>query len=158
MRVSILLALAGSALFTAGCSDAGISQIRRRADNETAETAKGSDGSKGGSNANPTPAPADSPVTPPPSTPSSPDGGATPAPTPDGGGAPPANNTCTTPKCFGIGGYGGCKATDSAGNQIKMGCQTGDCACQGGSNADFAGDVSSTNDAVQLFIAHCGCK
>ena len=154
MRVSILLALAGSALFLAACSDAGISQIRRRADAETAAgtATKGNDPSRGGSNANPTPEspqPDPAPATPTPA----PDGGAKPAEA----GTPPAPTTCTTPKCFAFGGYAACKATDGAGREVSMGCENGGCACKGGSGASFNGDPASGNDAALLFLANC-CK
>lgn len=148
------MALAGSALLLAACSDAGdASSIRRRANSDSPASAAPSkapnDGSMGGSSASPTPAP-------PPSAPApaTPDGGATTPPA-----TPAPAGSCANPKCFGVGGIGGCKATDGTGANVTMGCQDGACACLAGgqTTATFAGDVNSASDAAQLFLANCDC-
>lgn len=156
MRVLFLLATLGGVLVGA-CSGAdGPSPIQHRASTDPPSTAQApkspSDGSQGGSNADPAPAP---PATPTPSDP--------PPVTPDAGGAttPPAPaGACGNPKCFAAFGVAGCKATDGAGVSVTMGCQDGACAClKGGqTTATFEGDATSAADASQLFLSSCDCK
>jgi hypothetical protein len=84
--------------------------------------------------------------------------GSTPAPAPAPAAAP--LGSCGNPKCAGGNGLAGCKATDSAGDLVTMGCQNGVCGCfAGGQNtAGFDGDVNSADDAAQLFLANCPCN
>jgi hypothetical protein len=87
------------------------------------------------------------------------DGGAAPAPGPAPAPAPPVPGSCGAPKCFGLAGVGGCKATDSAGVLVTMGCQDGACACLAGgqTTTTFDGDVNSVDDARSLFLVNCTC-
>lgn len=99
-------------------------------------------------------------TTPPPSTtPDAPDGGAAPSPAPTPP-APPEPGSCGAPKCFGLAGFGGCKATDAAGDLVAMGCQDGVCACTtaGQAATTFDGDVNSADDARGLFLTNCTCN
>ena len=101
-------------------------------------------------------------TTPPASTPdpsSSPDAGAPPPPAPKPT-PPPVPGSCAAPKCFGLAGVGGCKATDSAGELVAMGCQDGACACVvgGQTTTTFDGDVNSADDARDLFLTNCTCN
>jgi hypothetical protein len=100
-------------------------------------------------------------TTPPASTPDpspSPDAGATPAPKPPP--PPPVPGSCGAPKCFGLAGVGGCKATDSTGDLVAMACQDGACACVvgGQTTTTFDGDVNSASDARDLFLTNCACN
>ena len=152
----VLFALATSCgLLVGACSDAGgPSPIQRRASSSAAEPPRSpSDGSQGGSNANPTPAP--------------PAPSSDPAPTPDAGTAPPGPplppapaGSCGNPKCFAAFGVGGCKATDGAGKSVTMGCQDGACACLTGgqTTATFEGDATNAAEASQLFLSNCDCN
>ncbi len=101
-------------------------------------------------------------TTPPASTPDptpAPDAGTSPSPSPAPPPAPPAPGSCGAPKCFGLAGVGGCKATDSAGDLVTMGCQDGACACLTGgqTTTTFDGDVTSADDARSLFLVNCTC-
>ncbi len=151
----MLATLAG--VLVGACSDAdGPSPLRRRASNDPTSTAElpksTSDGSQGGSNATPTPAP---PATPTPSDP--------PPATPDAGSTttPPAPaGACGNPKCFAAFGLAGCKATDGAGASVTMACQDGACACLTGgqTTATTEGDPTNAAEAAQLFLASCDCN
>jgi hypothetical protein len=67
--------------------------------------------------------------------------------------------SCASPKCFGLAGIGGCKATGQDGALITMGCQDGACACLIGNQttSTFDGDVATADDARQLFLTNCNC-
>lgn len=152
------MAIAGSAFLLAACSDAGGGSPLRRRDSSGTDAVTPNDGSRGGSNASPMPDP--SPPSAPPASPvppGAPDGGVTTSPD---AATPAPVGSCGTPKCFGVGGFGGCKATDSAGAEVTMGCQGGGCACRaaGHTTATFSGNVNSASDAAQLFLANCACK
>jgi hypothetical protein len=100
-------------------------------------------------------------TTPPSSTPApSPDAGAAPAPAPAPPATPPVPGSCAAPKCFGLAGVGGCKATDSTGALVTMGCQDGACACVAAdqTTTTFDGDVTSGSDAHDLFLTNCTCN
>lgn len=162
MRVLFSDAVGISALLLlAACSDGSGASTLQRSNGVSPVRAPASktapdDGSHGGSNASPKPAdptPSSDPM------PSTPDAGAgTPPVTPPA--TPPAPGTCGSPKCFGVGGFGGCKATDGAGATVTMACQDGACACFGGGQTTptFAGAVKSADDARQLFLTNCDCR
>jgi hypothetical protein len=159
MRV-LLFAAGASVLLLVACSDgAGASTLQRANDlspaRQPASKSTSNDGSHGGSNASPTPASPTPPSDPTPAT----DAGTGTAPTTPPA-TPPAPGSCASPKCFGLGGFGGCKATDSAGAAVTMGCQDGACACVAGgqTTSTFAGDVNSGDDARQLFLTNCDCQ
>ncbi len=102
----------------------------------------------------------------PPGTGSQPDQQNPPAQTDAGAGVdaskppPAAPGACGTPKCFAIGGVCGCKATDSAGNTVKMGCQDGACACFDANGNDTNDFDSSCDDPASAAIAfqQCACN
>jgi len=91
-------------------------------------------------------------------TPSQPDAGATKA-----DASPPvtsAPGTCGNPKCAATNGLCGCKATDSAGNNIVMGCQGGACACFD-ANGNDANDFDATCDdpaSAAIAFQQCACN
>jgi hypothetical protein len=84
--------------------------------------------------------------------------GTQPAPAPAPSTA--ALGSCANPKCVGANGFGGCKATDGAGDVVTMGCQGGACGCFAGgqTTATFDGDVTSADDAAHLFLLNCTCN
>jgi len=152
---SLTVVAAVATLGLVGCSGGTEDSTLQRQQTSTREPAS----SKGTKSTGDT-APA---TTPPPSTPDpnpgSPDGGAAPTPTPAPAPTPPAPGSCGAPKCFGLAGVGGCKATDAAGDLVTMGCQDGACACvAGGQTTTFDGDVNSTDDARSLFLTNCTCN
>lgn len=160
MRVFITPLMAATALLVAACSggtEDSTLQRGRSASSTGAPTAGSATGS--GSNASSTAGSAPAPA-PPPAADTAPAGSdagpAAPAPAP----APAALGSCGNPSCLGGGGLAGCKATDSAGDLVTMGCQDGACACFAGgqTTATFDGDVNSADDAVQLFLANCTCN
>lgn len=155
MRVLLLTAVAAAALTVVACSGGSEDALRRSQDLTTTQaqptTESNSTGESSTTSTTPPASPPDSDASP-----ATPEGGAT----PDGGGAgTPAPGTCATPKCFGFGGFGGCKATDSAGASVVLACDNGGCACltAGTTTSTFAGDVNSGDDAAQLFLANCDC-
>jgi hypothetical protein len=160
MRVLLIAPLAAAALLVAACSggaDDGMTLRRGQDITSGKESKTPSDGSKGGSSDSPTPAPPDSTPDPAPSTPSTTDGGATPTTPP----APPATpGSCGDPKCFGFGGFGGCKATNAAGQSVVMGCDETGCACVTGgkTTTTFEAEVASGADAKTLFLGNCDCQ
>jgi len=163
MRVLLLAPLAAAALLVGACTGgSGDTTLRRSQDIESNESTpkKPKDGSKGGSSDSPTPSSSTSDTS---------DPAPAPAPaTPDAGGAtpttPPATpaqpGTCGAPKCFGLGGFGGCKATDGAGDSVVLACNDQGCACLTANKTTsvFDGDVTSGEDAAQLFLANCACQ
>jgi hypothetical protein len=88
-----------------------------------------------------------------------------PAPAPDAGSPPPPATpappgSCENPKCLAGGGLCGCKATDSAGDLVTLGCQDGVCGCFSGAEltTSFDGETCDTgDDARSLCLAYCGC-
>jgi len=157
MRVFFSALVATSALLLAACSggteDGTLQRQPGSASSRTPAPGTGS-GTKGtgGAPGTSSPGPGSSPVTP--------DAGAAPAPAPPAPAPAPAPGSCGDPKCFGVAGVGGCKATDGAGATVTMGCQGGACACvSGGQNTPaFDGDVNSAEDARQLFLINCTCN
>ena len=152
LTVAVPLAMLG----LVGCSDGGEdSSLRRSQTPAPTRTPSSSKGTKSTDSApSATPQPSSEPAP-------SPDGGATsPAPVPAPAPTPPAPGSCGAPKCFGLVGVGGCKATDSAGVLVTMGCQDGACEClaDGQTTTTFDGDVNSVDDARSLFLVNCTCN
>lgn len=56
-------------------------------------------------------------------------------------------------------GTGGCKATDSSGATVVLGCDQGACACLTGGKqtAVFEDDAASADDLKSAFFANCSC-
>jgi hypothetical protein len=158
--------VAATALLVTACSagpegttlQRGRSASSSRSPEATTASAPGSGGGANGSSAAPsTPAPAA------PSADTAPaDGDAGPGTQPGSAPAPStaALGSCGNPKCVGANGFGGCKATDGAGDVVTMGCQGGACGCFAGgqTTATFDGDVTSADDAAQLFLVNCTCN
>ncbi len=73
---------------------------------------------------------------------------------------PAAPGSCGNPQCFAVGGVCGCKATDGAGNTVKMGCQGGACACFDANGNDTNDFDSSCEDPASAAIAfqQCACN
>ena len=156
MRVLLLVA---TALLTAACSSGpegtGLRRSNTTGGKTSSETtssdrrgapttddppASGSDDGAG----EPAPAPAPTPTT----------SSSSPAPAP-----PPLSGSCANPKCVGLLGTGGCKATDSSGASVVLGCDQGACACLTGGKQTtaFEGDAETVDDLKSLFFANCGC-
>jgi hypothetical protein len=157
MRVLFASLLAVSALGLVACSGGteGSSLQRQRATGDDG-TPTASGGTKtSGSKTAPAPTAPESAPAPEPA-PAMADAGAPPPPAP----APATPSSCGAPTCFGLGGFGGCKATDSAGALVTMACQDGLCGCFAGgqTTATFDGDVNSSDQAAQLFVANCTCN
>ena len=164
MRVFIAAFVTATALLLTACSggtEGTTLQRGRSASSTRTPEASGATGSgSGSSNAASTSASPPAPAPPPAAdtAPAGSDAGAATAPAP--APAPAALGSCGNPKCVGGNGLAGCKATDSAGDVVTMGCQDGACGCfAGGQNtAAFDGDVNSADDAAQLFLANCPCN
>ena len=154
MRVSILTSVLVMAATLIACSDApssSLANMRRASSANDTDPAPASSAPKSAPPSKPSSnAPTQSDPTPAPSTR---DAGtsSTPAPAPEPG-------SCAAPKCIGAAGLCGCKATDSNGALVVMGCQDGQCACTGGTDAQFEGDCTGPDDAKDLFFANCGCQ
>jgi len=159
VSLSRLVSLGAIAAFTTlglvGCSGGTEESTLRRSQTQAPTRLPAS--SKGTTSTGDT-APATTPPSTPDPTPAPADGGAAPPPAPTP--APPAPGSCGAPKCFGLAGVGGCKATDSAGDLVAMGCQDGACACvvAGQTTTTFDGDVDSADDARSLFLTNCTCN
>jgi hypothetical protein len=169
MRVffSPSMAFAAALLVTAcsGGSDGVTLQRGRSASSprspEAASEGGGASGAAGSANA--------SSAAPSTSAPAAPAGDSAPADGDAGPGAKPAPapapstaalGSCGNPKCVAANGFGGCRATDAAGDVVTMGCQGGACGCFAGGQAaaTFDGDVTSADDAAQLFLLNCTCN
>lgn len=152
MRVFFFLGLSALSLSFAACSGGTEDTTLRRtpSSREGSQTPGGTTLPNETKSDSTSPPPADPPADP---SPPASDAGA-PSPT------PPAAGSCGAPKCFGLGGFGGCKATDAAGQLVTMACQNGECLCLGGAQntTTFAGDVASADDARQLFFTNCNCN
>lgn len=162
MRVSLLAPVAAAALLVAACSGGAEdgTTLRRGQDVTSGKESKlPSDGSKGGSSDSPTPANTtpDSTPAPDPAPPSTPDGGVTPTTPP---ATPATPGSCGDPKCFGFAGYGGCKATNGAGQSVAMACDETGCACVTGgkTTTTFEANVASGADAKTAFLGNCDCQ
>jgi hypothetical protein len=168
MRVffSPMLFLAMIALFVTACSSGsegatlqrGRSASTSRSPEATGAGAAGSGGDANAASAAPSmPAPA-APATD--TTPADGDAGPGTQPAPAPAPSAAALGSCANPKCVGANGFGGCKATDGAGDVVTMGCQGGACGCFAGgqTTATFDGDVTSADDAAQLFLLNCTCN
>jgi hypothetical protein len=168
MRVLFATLATATALLLTACSGGteGSTLQRSRSLESSRSPAATSPGGSGDSTAASTAATTPAPATPPAAdtAPAASDAGTAPATTPATTPAPAptsaAPGSCGNPKCLGGNGFGGCKATDSAGDVVTMGCQDGSCGCFAGglSTAAFDGDVTSADDAAQLFLANCTCN
>lgn len=100
---------------------------------------------QGGGSSAPAPAPTTTPAPAPTTT--------TPTPAPAPAGA------CGNPKCVAFLGTAGCKATDTSGAAVVLGCDQGACACLTGGQqtSTFAANPATIDDAKALFIANCDC-
>lgn len=157
MRVLFIVALAALSLSLVACSGGSEDTTLRRAPVNAPARSQAPSGAGGGDDATTSTTPAPPPQgTPSDSSAPAPDGGAG---TPSAPPSPPAPGSCGAPKCFGLGGFGGCKATDGAGITVPMACQDGACACLKGAQttSTFEGDVTSADDARQLFLGNCDC-
>jgi hypothetical protein len=148
----VALAPAGLAACSDGPDDSPLQRSQTPAPTRSPASSKGTK-STGDTTPSTTPPPSEPAPTPPAGSASAP-APAPPAPT------PPAPGSCGAPKCFGLAGIGGCKATDSAGDLVTMGCQDGACACLSGgqTTTTFDGDVNSADDARGLFLTNCTCN
>lgn len=158
MRVFLLVA---TALLAAACSSGPEAGVMRRsgatdgkASKETTSTQRDdapsttdSPASSPAPNGNPTSVPAPAPTT-----------SSSPSPTPTPAPAPPAGS-CANPKCIAFGGTGGCKATDTNGATVVLGCDQGGCACLTGGQQTtaFEGNAATADDMKALFFANCSC-
>jgi hypothetical protein len=110
----------------------------------------------GSANNGSTPTPQPSSTTPPTPTGSS----STPPPPPP---PPPApEGSCGNPKCAGISGLCGCRATDSAGNLVLLGCSDGSCVCTTldqvtDGPVDEGGACGDQTQMKALFTSTCTC-
>lgn len=163
MRVLLLVAMA---LLTVACSAGADSSPLRRSSDTKGSASNGTKttqrddapstddppatNSGGGSTSTGTGAPTSTPSAPAP----------TPAPTTTSTPTPPAPaGACGNPKCVAFFGTGGCKATDTNGTTVVLGCDQGACTCITGNQqtSAFAGSVASPDDAKALFLANCDC-
>jgi hypothetical protein len=156
MRVLLVPVLAALSLSVVACSGGTEDSTLRRAPSSPARSQAPS--SSGDTTSSATPGPSTPPGPAGSSTPSAPDAGSG-TPAPPAPPAVPAPGSCGAPKCFGLGGFGGCTAKDAAGVTVTLGCQDGACACLKGAltTSAFEGDVLSADDARQLFFANCDC-
>jgi hypothetical protein len=167
MRVlfSSLLVAAAALLVTAcsGGADGATLQRGRSASSSRSPEATGASAPGAGGDANGSAGPPSTPA------PAAPAAGSAPVDSDAGPGTQPAPapapstaalGSCANPKCVGANGFGGCKATDGAGDVVTMGCQGGACGCFAGgqTTATFDGDVTSADDAAQLFLLNCTCN
>lgn len=156
MRVFFFAGFAALSFAAAACSGGTEDTTLRRSPGAPARTQAPAGGGDDTSDEAPSSTPA--------STPSTPGDATSPAPSPEGGAAtpapPPAPGSCGAPKCFGLAGFGGCRATDGAGTLVTLACKDGACACLTGGQptATFEGVVNSGEDARQLFVASCACN
>jgi hypothetical protein len=165
MRVSFATIVIGTALLLTACSGGadgvtlqrGRSAASTRSPSATNAAGSGDSDSTASSTSASTPAPATPPAD---SAPPGSDAGTGTTPAPAPAPAAPALGSCGNPKCFGLNGVGGCKATDSAGDEVTMGCHGGGCVCftADQTTATFDGDITSADDAAQLFLTHCTCN
>ena len=86
---------------------------------------------------------------------------------PTQGGNPPAQGplgSCTNPACGTDSTECGCQATDSAGNTVQLGCESGgQCGCfvNGNLYTDAFDENGACNDPAstqQQFLAYCSCQ
>jgi hypothetical protein len=151
MRVSIL----ALPLLLAACSSAPPGVIDHSRGVPSNDTSTTEPERKNAPQAKPSPPGDDAPpppATPPPAT----DAGAPPPPPP--AQAPPGS--CGNPKCVGGGGLCGCKATDSAGTVIALGCDDTGCGCFVNDQlvAATADTCTSPDEAAAIFASTCGCN
>lgn len=166
MRVffSPILVVATALLLTAcsGGPEGATLQRGRSASSSRSPEAASAGASGAGGDANASSAP---PSTPPPAPaagkpPADGDAGTGTQPAPAPAPSTAALGSCGNPRCVGANGFAGCKATDGAGEVVTMGCQGGACGCFAGgqTTATFDGDVTSADDAAQLFLLNCTCN
>ena len=150
LTVASTVALLGLVGCSDGTEESSLQRSQTRAPTRTPASSKGTKSTDPTPSTTPHPSSSPVPV---------PDAGATPTPAPAPVPTPPVPGSCGAPKCFGLAGVGGCKATDAAGDLVTMGCQDGACAClTGGQTTNFDGDVNDVDDARSLFLVNCTCN